>query len=81
MKPPKRNRNTGKSMRTLPTSQPTPPHSRRPRAEREGRRVQKRGLYLGTFLDGHAVYLKPERLATHLHLIGPTGQGKSRMLL
>jgi hypothetical protein len=30
---------------------------------------------------GEAIYLLPQHLRTHLHLIGPTGQGKSRLLL
>ena len=50
-------------------------------ALREGLRIPTRGLYLGTFPDGQAVYLNEKHLRTHIDLIGPTGQGKSRMLL
>jgi hypothetical protein len=48
---------------------------------REGLRVRKRGLYLGTDAEGQPVYLDRKHLRTHLHLLGPTGQGKSRLLL
>jgi hypothetical protein len=48
---------------------------------REGLRVQKRGLYLGTAPDGLPMYLKPEHLRTHLHVLGSTGTGKSRLML
>ena len=43
--------------------------------------MHRRGIYLGTDPDGEAIYLLPKHLRTHLHLIGPTGQGKSRLLL
>jgi len=48
---------------------------------REGLRLQKRGLYLGTAPDGLPFYLKPEHLQTHLHVLGATGTGKSRIML
>src|SRR5919198_6675592 len=64
-----------------PTSQYTPVRIRRISALREGTYVRKRGLCLGTDADGEVIYLKPKHLRTHLHLIGPTGQGKSRLLL
>src|SRR5713101_6070092 len=67
--------------RTTPQSQRAPAPSRRVSALREGPRVHRRGLYLGTAPDGQPVYLSPKHLRTHLHLLGPTGQGKSRLLL
>jgi hypothetical protein len=54
---------------------------RRVSALREGLRVRRRGLYLGTDDQGQPVYLHPKHLKTHLHLLAPTGQGKSRKLL
>jgi Helicase HerA, central domain len=48
---------------------------------KEGNRVLTRGLCLGTNPDGQPLYLHPRHLKTHLHLIGPTGQGKSRLIL
>jgi hypothetical protein len=50
---------------------------RRVSALKEGNRIRKRGLYLGTDRDGKPLYLHEKFLKTHLHLIGPTGQGKS----
>ncbi|HSX78961.1 MAG TPA: hypothetical protein VLQ80_10370, partial [Candidatus Saccharimonadia bacterium] len=67
--------------RILPAPQHTPRPSRRVSALREGPHVRRRGIYLGTAPDGEAIYLLPKHLRTHLHLIGPTGQGKSRLLL
>src|SRR5262249_51230942 len=62
-----------------------PHHTRVPScrvsALREGPRVVRRGLCLSRFADGQPIYLAPKHLRTHLHLIGPTGQGKSRLLL
>jgi hypothetical protein len=54
---------------------------RRVSALTEGNRVRKRGLYLGTDPDGKPLYLHSKFLKTHLHLIGPTGQGKSLFIL
>src|SRR5918912_1757151 len=67
------------AVHTTPSKQPM----RYPRvsALREGLRVHKRGLYLGTDAEGQPVYLGPKHLRTHIHLLGPTGQGKSRLLL
>jgi type IV secretory system conjugative DNA transfer VirD4/TraG family protein len=42
----------------------------------------KRPLYLGVDVDnGRPVSLKQDRFETHLHLIGPPGRGKTRLLL
>ena len=82
MEPLKRHMNqsmNGQPMLSGP--QQTPQSSHRTNAHREGRRLHSRGVYMGTFPDGRAVYLQEKHLRTHLHLIGPTGQGKSRMLL
>ena len=65
----------------LPAPRHTPLPSRRVSALREGQRIRKRGLYLGTAPDGQSVYLSYKHLRTHLHIIGPTGQGKSRLVL
>jgi hypothetical protein len=65
----------------LPAPQRTPAPVRRVSALTEGNRVRKRGLYLGTDPDGQPVYLHPKHLRTHLHLLGPTRQGKSRLIL
>src|SRR5690242_1450960 len=72
---------TTQGRRMLPAPQHTPLPSRRVSALREVPRGRRRGIYLGTDLDGEAIYLLPKHLRTHLHLIGPTGQGKSRLLL
>lgn len=49
---------------------------------REARHLRRRGVYVGTDLqDQQAVYLTSKRLATHVHVPGPTGSGKSRLLL
>ena len=56
----------------------TPPHSN---AARKGRHMRTRGLNLGTTLDGQPLFLRPEHVQTHLHLLGPTGCGKSRLML
>jgi hypothetical protein len=58
-----------------------PVRIRRVSALREGTRIRKRGLYLGTNANGEVIYLRPKNLRTHVHIIGPTGQGKSRLLL
>jgi type IV secretory pathway TraG/TraD family ATPase VirD4 len=58
-----------------------PVRSRRVSPLREGPRVQKRGLYLGTTLNGKPLYLAPRHLRLHLHVLGPTGTGKSRLML
>jgi hypothetical protein len=65
----------------LPASRLSPPLSRRVSPLREGTRIRKRGLFLGMNPDGQPVYLSAKHLRTHLHIIGPTGQGKSRLLL
>lgn len=65
----------------LPAPQKSPLPARRVNALREGPRIRRRGLYLGTDPSGEAIYLSRKHLRTHLHLIGPTGQGKSRLLL
>ena len=37
---------------------------------REARHLRRRGLYTGTDVaDGQSVYLNPERLRTHMHLL------------
>src|SRR6266446_331478 len=72
---------TTQGRRMLPAPQHTPLPSRRVSALREGPRVRRRGVYLGTDSDGEVIYLLPKHLRTHLHIIGPTGQGKSRLLL
>jgi hypothetical protein len=44
--------------------------------------VRRRGLHLGTDAEtGEPVYLGSKWLSTHLHLIGPPGVGKTRLLL
>lgn len=49
---------------------------------RESHYLRRRGLYFGTDTqDQQPLYLSPKRLGTHLHLLGPTGSGKSRLLL
>src|SRR6266705_3353529 len=79
---PPRSITTGKTDQPmLPAPRHTPVPVRRVSPLREGPRVHGRGLYLGTAPDGQPVYLSPKHLRTHLHLIGPTGQGKSRLLL
>jgi hypothetical protein len=65
----------------LPAPQQTPLSSRRVSPLCEGPRVRKRGIYLGTAPDGQPVYLSHRHLRTHLQLIGPTGTGKSKLLL
>src|SRR5437899_1169408 len=67
------------ALRAAPQRSPVP--VRRASPLREGPRIRKRGLYMGTAPDGQAVYLSPKHLRTHIDLIGPTGQGKSRLLL
>ena len=59
----------------------TPLRSRRVSPLREGLRVHRRGLYLGTDAQDQPVYLSPKHLRTHIHLLGPKGQGKSRLIL
>ncbi|HZM20679.1 MAG TPA: hypothetical protein VFC02_02985 [Anaerolineales bacterium] len=59
----------------------TPLPARRVSEFREGLRIRKRGLYLGTAPDGLPFYLKPEHLRTHLHVLGVTGTEKSRLML
>ena len=44
--------------------------------------VQRRGLHLGENVrTGRQVYVAPRLFFTHLHLIGPPGTGKTRLLL
>jgi hypothetical protein len=64
---------------TAPYTKPLPWH--RVSALREGLRVRRRGLHLGTDDEGQPVYLSQKHLRTHIHLLAPTGQGKSRLLL
>src|SRR5215471_6074864 len=72
----------GKKVLPVQTASPqVPVPIRRINALSEGAHVRKRGLCLGTDPDGEVIYLKPKHLRTHLHIIGPTGQGKSRLLL
>ena len=73
--------NTKKALPVRTASPHVPVRIRRISALREGTYVRKRGLCLGTDAAGEVIYLKPKHLRTHLHLIGPTGQGKSRLLL
>lgn len=45
-------------------------------------RVRKYGMYIGDDpQDNQAAYLDPQWLATHLHVVGLTGSGKTRWLL
>ena len=40
------------------------------------------GIYIGTETEtNEPIYIGPQYLGTHLHLLGPTGSGKSRLLL
>ena len=51
-------------------------------AVREARHIRRRGCYMGTDTrDGYACYLAAKWLRTHVHVLGPTGTGKSRLLL
>lgn len=61
-------------------SAPTPLPVHCADASHHGLRVHERGLYLGTDADSDSVYLVPEHLQTHLHVLGATGTGKSRFL-
>ena len=70
-----------KALPVQSASEYVPVRIRRISPLREGTRVHKRGVCLGTDHDSELVYLKPKHLRTHLHIIGPTGQGKSRLLL
>jgi hypothetical protein len=67
--------------RTLPAPRRTPLPARRVSALREGLRLQKRGLYLGTAPDGLPMYLKRAHLRTHLHVLGSKVTEKSRLML
>jgi hypothetical protein len=51
-----------------------PPNSRRSRG-------RPRGLWLGRDRTGPRAYLGPQWLKTHVHILGPTGSGKTRLLL
>src|SRR5215216_3404598 len=73
-------RSKNQSRRVTNPEHPSQPPPRRTPL-REGQRVRTRGLFMGTFPDGQALFLKPEHLSTHLHLLGPTGSGKSRLML
>lgn len=49
---------------------------------REAHHLRRRGFYFGTDTKDHEpIYLTQKHLGTHLHLLGPTGSGKSRLLL
>ena len=49
---------------------------------REARHARRRGLYMGTDMtDKHGRYLLLKWLHTGIHVLGPTGGGKSRVLL
>jgi hypothetical protein len=37
-------------------------------------------IFLGTDLDGQDVYLDPKTRAEHMHVMGSTGEGKSKFL-
>jgi hypothetical protein len=78
-----RNLKPGKNTRPqLAAPQPTPLRPPRVSPHREGPRVRRRGLYVGlSATDCKPMYLGQKHLRTHLHLIGPTGSGKSRLLL
>src|SRR5262245_25666231 len=65
----------------IPEPRRTPLPARRVSSFREGLRLHKRGLYLGTAPSGNPAYLKPAHLKTHLHVLGSTGTGKSRLML
>jgi hypothetical protein len=55
---------------------------RRTTAIHEARFLRRRGLYFGTDAsDTQSLYVQWQWLRTHLHTLGPTGQGKSRLLL
>jgi hypothetical protein len=72
---------------TLSQAQPTarpagggPPP--RVSAIREARNIRRRGFYMGADTeDGTGCYLAGKWLRTGLHVLGPTGTGKSRLLL
>jgi protein involved in plasmid replication-relaxation len=72
---------TNNSHRALPAPRRTSLPARQVSALREGLRLRKRGLYLGTAPDGLPFYLKPAHLRTHLHVLGATGTEKSRLML
>jgi hypothetical protein len=73
---------TGKKALPVQTTSPhIPVRIRRISALREGTRIRKRGVCLGTDPNADLIYLSPKHLRTHLHILGPTGQGKSRLLL
>jgi hypothetical protein len=69
------------AIRTQPPSRKFATPSRRVSVFREGARVSKRGLYLGITPRSLPGYLSLEYLKTHLHLLGSTGTGKSRLML
>ena len=51
-------------------------------ASREALRIRKRGLFMGKDSESNeSIYLVKKWLATHLHVCGPTGSGKTRFLL
>jgi hypothetical protein len=55
---------------------------RRVSAIREARNIRRRGFYMGSDTeDGAGCYLAAKWLRTGLHVLGPTGTGKSRLLL
>lgn len=55
---------------------------RRISALRAAHHLRHRGVFLGADIHDHqSVFLMRKHLATHLHLSGPTGSGKSRLML
>ncbi len=55
---------------------------RRVSAIKEARHIRRRGIYMGADTeDGASCYLAAKWLRTGVHVLGPTGSGKSRFLL
>jgi hypothetical protein len=70
----------GKELRVAPTA--TARQATRVRASQEARHIRRRGLYMGTdTADAASCYLAAKWLRTGVHVLGPTGTGKSRLLL
>jgi hypothetical protein len=47
---------------------------------KEQRAKTENSIFVGTLPDGTKIYLAPDQLSTHLHVIGVTGTGKSYFL-
>jgi hypothetical protein len=70
-------------MGTLPEApQSSSGQPRRVSVIKEARHIRRRGFFMGTDTeDGAGCYLAAKWLRTGLHVLGPTGTGKSRLLL